>query len=479
MSPAASKTQAKAAAKPSIVMLADASGKAKPVKPAAEEKAAKATKTRTSRTRAAALPKGTDLKAAADELLAAADGKAKPAKKTTKASSTKTKTAKAKTTTAKATAAKSTTAKSSASKAAAKTEAAPADTAKAAVAKPAADKAAAAAAEKDAKAKALASIKVGPKGVYTEDSIRVYLQEIGRIRLLRPDEEIELARKIADLLLLEELAAQFESDNGREPDTKEWAALVEMPLIKFRRRLMLGRRAKEKMVQSNLRLVVSIAKKYMNRGLSFQDLIQEGSLGLIRAAEKFDHEKGYKFSTYATWWIRQAITRAIADQSRTIRLPVHLYETISRIKKTTKVLSQEFGRKPTEEEIAESMEMTIEKLRFIAKSAQLPISLETPIGKEEDSRLGDFIEADIENPEQDVAKNLLREDLEGVLATLSPRERDVLRLRYGLDDGRMKTLEEIGQIFDVTRERIRQIEAKALRKLRHPNRNGVLKEYIK
>ena len=334
--------------------------------------------------------------------------------------------------------------------------------------------------EKDDKAaKALAGIKVGPKGVYTEDSIRVYLQEIGRIRLLRPDEEIELARKIADLLQLEELAAQFEADHGHLPDTKEWAALVEMPLIKFRRRLMLGRRAKEKMVQSNLRLVVSIAKKYMNRGLSFQDLIQEGSLGLIRAAEKFDHEKGYKFSTYATWWIRQAITRAIADQSRTIRLPVHLYETISRIKKTTKVLSQEFGRKPTEEEIAESMEMTIEKLRFIAKSAQLPISLETPIGKEEDSRLGDFIEADIENPEQDVAKNLLREDLEGVLATLSPRERDVLRLRYGLDDGRMKTLEEIGQIFDVTRERIRQIEAKALRKLRHPNRNGVLKEYIK
>ena len=333
--------------------------------------------------------------------------------------------------------------------------------------------------KKDAKAKALASIKVGPKGVYTEDSIRVYLQEIGRIRLLRPDEEIELARKIADLLQLEELATQFESDKGHYPDTKEWAVLVEMPLIKFRRRLMLGRRAKEKMVQSNLRLVVSIAKKYMNRGLSFQDLIQEGSLGLIRAAEKFDHEKGYKFSTYATWWIRQAITRAIADQSRTIRLPVHLYETISRIKKTTKTLSQEFGRKPTEEEIAESMEMTIEKLRFIAKSAQLPISLETPIGKEEDSRLGDFIEADIENPEQDVAKNLLREDLEGVLATLSPRERDVLRLRYGLDDGRMKTLEEIGQIFDVTRERIRQIEAKALRKLRHPNRNGVLKEYIK
>ena len=432
MSPAATKlAQAKATQAPSIMMLADEKGlpklaKAK-AKPASKAKAS--TKTKATKTT--------------------------PKAKTSKASS------KAKTTaTATATAANL---DASADQLLASAE----------------TNASAAKAKADAKAKVLASIKVGPKGVYTEDSIRVYLQEIGRIRLLRPDEEIELARKIADLLHLEELAAQFESDNGKLPDTKEWAALVEMPVIRFRRRLMLGRRAKEKMVQSNLRLVVSIAKKYMNRGLSFQDLIQEGSLGLIRAAEKFDHEKGYKFSTYATWWIRQAITRAIADQSRTIRLPVHLYETISRIKKTTKVLSQEFGRKPTEEEIAESMEMTIEKLRFIAKSAQLPISLETPIGKEEDSRLGDFIEADIENPEQDVAKNLLREDLEGVLATLSPRERDVLRLRYGLDDGRMKTLEEIGQIFDVTRERIRQIEAKALRKLRHPNRNGVLKEYIK
>ena len=456
MTPAATK-----AAKPDIVLLANADGKVKEVTMDSEKETKKApARRRTSKASAK------DLSAAADELLAAAD-QAKPSGSTKKAA--------AKTTKAKTTKAKTTTKKATTKKAATK-----ASTAKAAAAKPTAEeKAKTAAAEKEAKAKALASIKIGPKGVYTEDSIRVYLQEIGRIRLLRPDEEIELARKIADLLYLEELAAQFESDNGREPDKKEWAALVEMPLIRFRRRLMLGRRAKEKMVQSNLRLVVSIAKKYMNRGLSFQDLIQEGSLGLIRAAEKFDHEKGYKFSTYATWWIRQAITRAIADQSRTIRLPVHLYETISRIKKTTKVLSQEFGRKPTEEEIAESMEMTIEKLRFIAKSAQLPISLETPIGKEEDSRLGDFIEADIENPEQDVAKNLLREDLEGVLATLSPRERDVLRLRYGLDDGRMKTLEEIGQIFDVTRERIRQIEAKALRKLRHPNRNGVLKEYIK
>jgi RNA polymerase primary sigma factor len=314
---------------------------------------------------------------------------------------------------------------------------------------------------------------------YTEDSIRLYLQEIGRIRLLRADEEIELARKIADLLELERVREKLSQQLAREPKDSEWAEAVQIPLPQFRYRLHVGRRAKDKMVQSNLRLVVSIAKKYMNRGLSFQDLIQEGSLGLIRAAEKFDHEKGYKFSTYATWWIRQAITRAIADQSRTIRLPVHLYETISRIKKTTKLLSQEMGRKPTEEEIATRMEMTIEKLRFIAKSAQLPISLETPIGKEEDSRLGDFIESDSETPEDQVSKNLLREDLEKVLDSLSPRERDVLKLRYGLDDGRMKTLEEIGQIFNVTRERIRQIEAKALRKLRHPNRNSVLKEYIR
>jgi RNA polymerase primary sigma factor len=317
------------------------------------------------------------------------------------------------------------------------------------------------------------------KKPYTEDSIRVYLQEIGRIRLLRAEEEIELARKIADLLELERVREKLKDKIQREPADKEWAETLRIPYPDFKRRLYLGQRAKDKMVQSNLRLVVSIAKKYMNRGLSFQDLIQEGSLGLIRAAEKFDHEKGYKFSTYATWWIRQAITRAIADQSRTIRLPVHLYETISRIKKTTKILSQERGRKPSEEEIAEYMEMTVEKLRFIAKSAQLPISLETPIGKEEDSRLGDFIEADGETPDDQVSKSLLREDLENVLDTLSPRERDVLRLRYGLDDGRMKTLEEIGQIFNVTRERIRQIEAKALRKLRHPNRNSILKEYIR
>ncbi|MBD2427183.1 RNA polymerase sigma factor RpoD [Phormidium sp. FACHB-1136] len=349
---------------------------------------------------------------------------------------------------------------------------------------------------KGAKGKTTRRRAPAKKRHYTEDSIRLYLQEIGRIRLLRAEEEIELARKIADLLKLERIFDDL-SDNLEEEDFQslsqeltseeweQWAAAVmqeegtTFTVGAFRHRVHVGRRAKDKMVQSNLRLVVSIAKKYMNRGLSFQDLIQEGSLGLIRAAEKFDHEKGYKFSTYATWWIRQAITRAIADQSRTIRLPVHLYETISRIKKTTKLLSQELGRKPTEEEIATRMEMTIEKLRFIAKSAQLPISLETPIGKEEDSRLGDFIESDGETPEDQVSKSLLREDLESVLGTLSPRERDVLRLRYGLDDGRMKTLEEIGQIFNVTRERIRQIEAKALRKLRHPNRNSILKEYIR
>ena len=221
----------------------------------------------------------------------------------------------------------------------------------------------------------LENINLRPKAIYNEDSIRVYLREIGRIRLLRPDEEIELARKIADLLQLEELATQYESEKGHFPSVREWAELIDMPLSKFRRRLLLGRRAKEKMVQSNLRLLVSIAKKYMYYSdLSFIDLIQEGSLGLIRAAEQFDHEKGYKFTNYATWWIRLAITIAIAVQGRKIRLPIHWYKTISR-NKTTKVLSQELGRKPSEEEIAERMEMTIEKLIFIAKSAALPIPI--------------------------------------------------------------------------------------------------------
>ena len=281
-----------------------------------------------------------------------------------------------------------------------------------------------------------------PRGVSLDDPVRMYLREIGRIKLLTADEEIDLARKIVQ--------------GGN-----------------------VGAIAKRKLVQANLRLVVSIAKKYVGRGMLFLDLIQEGNLGLIRAAEKFDHERGYKFSTYATWWIRQAITRAIADQARTIRIPVHMVETINKLKKVTRKLAQELSRKPTEDELAQEMNISISKLREIIKVAQEPLSLETPIGKEEDSRLGDFIEdKDADAPVKTVAQELLREDLAEVLSGLSPRERDVLRLRFGMDDGRQRTLEEVGQLFGVTRERIRQIEAKALRKLRHPNRSKRLKEYI-
>src|SRR5574344_152247 len=281
-----------------------------------------------------------------------------------------------------------------------------------------------------------------PKGVAVDDPVRLYLREIGRIKLLSAGEEIELARKILE---------------GGTP----------------------GAIAKRKLVQANLRLVVSIAKRYVGRGMLFLDLIQEGNLGLIKAVEKFDYNKGFKFSTYATWWIRQAITRAIADQARTIRIPVHMVETINKLKKVTRRLAQELSRKPTEEELSVEMCVSIPKLREIIKIAQEPLSLETPIGKEEDSRLGDFIEdKDADAPVKTVASELLREDLAEVLCTLSPRERDVLRLRFGMDDGRQRTLEEVGQLFGVTRERIRQIEAKALRKLRHPNRSKRLREYV-
>lgn len=327
------------------------------------------------------------------------------------------------------------------------------------------------------------------KKCYTEDSIRLYLEEIGRIRMLRADEEIQLTRQIADLLEFERVREALSQQLDRDPKDIEWAEALQLSVPQFRNRLHILRRAKNKLVVSNLRLVVSIAKKYINQGLVFQDLIQEGSLGLIRAAEKFDCEKGYKFPTYATWWISKAINRAISEQSRTIKLPIHVYETISRIIKTCKLLSQEMGRKPTEAEIAERMQIAIEKLRFVVQLVQHPISLETPIyiekercfneeGINEYLYLADVIEAEEPSQEEYLYKNLLREDLEKVLNSLSHRERDVIRLRYGFDDGRMKTLEEIAYIFNETRERIRQIEAKAIRKLRHPNRNIVLQEYI-
>ena len=313
---------------------------------------------------------------------------------------------------------------------------------------------------------------------YTEDSIRLYLQEIGRIRLLRADEEIELARKIADLLELERIRERLLEHLEREPRDSEWAEAVNMALPAFRHRLHLGRRAKDKMVQSNLRLVVSIAKKYMNRGLSFQDLIQEGSLGLIRAAEKFDHEKGYKFSTYATWWIRQAITRAIADQSRTIRLPVHITEKLNKIKKAQRKIAQEKGRTPTLEDLAKELEMTPLQVREVLFRVPRSVSFETKVGKEKDTELGDLLPTEDESPEDVLMQEALYRDLQQLLADLTSRERDVILMRFGLGDGHPYSLAEIGRALDLSRERVRQIEAKALQKLRQPKRRNRVRDYL-
>ena len=278
-----------------------------------------------------------------------------------------------------------------------------------------------------------------PDGISIEDPVRMYLKEIGKVPLLSADEEIELAKRM-------ELGDQD---------------------------------AKKRLAEANLRLVVSIAKRYVGRGMLFLDLIQEGNLGLIKAVEKFDYRKGYKFSTYATWWIRQAITRAIADQARTIRIPVHMVETINKLIRVSRQLLQELGREPTPEEISEEMNMPVDRVREILKISQEPVSMETPIGEEEDSHLGDFIEDDnVPAPADAAAFTLLKEQLTEVLGTLTEREQKVLRLRFGLDDGRARTLEEVGKEFNVTRERIRQIEAKALRKLRHPSRSRKLKDYL-
>jgi len=278
-----------------------------------------------------------------------------------------------------------------------------------------------------------------PEGIAIDDPVRMYLKEIGKVPLLSPEEEIDLANRI---------------ENGDQV-------------------------AKKKLAEANLRLVVSIAKRYVGRGMLFLDLIQEGNLGLIKAVEKFDYRKGFKFSTYATWWIRQAITRAIADQARTIRIPVHMVETINKLIRVNRQLLQELGREPLPEEVAKVMEMPVDKVREILKIAQEPVSLETPIGEEEDSHLGDFIpDDDAPAPAEAAAFTMLKEQLINVLDTLTPREEKVLRLRFGLDDGRARTLEEVGKEFNVTRERIRQIEAKALRKLRHPSRSKKLKDYL-
>ena len=317
-----------------------------------------------------------------------------------------------------------------------------------------------------------------PEGVSVEDPVRMYLKEIGKVPLLSADEEIELAQKMeAGSVAVEKIPLLKErlAETGDEQEKEEIQAEIKALQLDVDR----GSDAKKRLAEANLRLVVSIAKRYVGRGMLFLDLIQEGNLGLIKAVEKFDYRKGYKFSTYATWWIRQAITRAIADQARTIRIPVHMVETINKLIRVSRQLLQELGREPTPEEIAEEMKMPVERVREILKISQEPVSLETPIGEEEDSHLGDFIKDDnVPVPADAATFTLLKEQLEEVLGTLTEREQKVLTLRFGLEDGRARTLEEVGKEFNVTRERIRQIEAKALRKLRHPSRSRKLKDYL-
>ena len=333
------------------------------------------------------------------------------------------------------------------------------------------------------------------EGVAIDDPVKVYLKEIGRVPLLSGDEEIRLALDILDgNKAIEEKKEKFakiceiEEDKELSNDEKRiWLtqtkdALPTEERIELRNletAIRKGERAKQRLSEANLRLVVSIAKRYVGRGMQFLDLIQEGNLGLIKAVEKFDHNKGFKFSTYATWWIRQAITRAIADQARTIRIPVHMVETINKVKKVSSQLLHQNGHEPTADEISEALDMPVEKVREIMRVAQEPVSLETPIGEEEDSHLGDFIpDEDAPVPAEAASHTLLKEQLSTVLGSLTPREEKVLRLRFGLEDGRPRTLEEVGHEFEVTRERIRQIEAKALRKLRHPSRSKKLRDFL-